>query len=147
MKRIFDGMFNHGELHFYPNTLIGKGAGVHLHAHDNPHVSLFYPGEPGWLAWIKKTAKKLGIYHWLGFVEYEVFAINSKGEHVYMPMDDWSFVYIEAGIDHLIKIKKGNSNSVGKFVCMFSNVNPDGSIRVDCKTSDHMQKKVEEINV
>lgn len=143
MTRIFDGVFNHGELHFYPNKLLGKGASVILHAHDHPHVSLFYPGEPGWLAWIKKTAKKLGIYHWLGFVEYEVFAINSKGEEVYMPMDDWSFVYIEAGIEHKIKIKNGNKYSLGRFVCMFSNVNPDGSIRIDCKSSEHSQKKVE----
>lgn len=132
MQRIFDGEFTHGELHFYANTLDGEGAETPLHAHKFPHVAEFWPGEPAWLRVIKAIFRFFGVYHWLGFAEYEVFAINSAGEEVLLPMDAWGFVYIEAGIDHKVRLKKGD---LGKFACLFSRVGEDGSIRPDPKCS------------
>lgn len=109
MQRIFDGEFTYGELHFYANTLKGEGAETTLHAHKFPHVALFWPG-----------------------AEYEVFAVNSAGEEVLLPMDAWGFVYIEAEIEHKVRLKKG---TFGKFACLFSRVGEDGSIRPDPKCS------------
>lgn len=110
MQRIFDGEFIHGEMHFLANTLKGEGAETILHRHKYPHVALFGPGEP----------------NEAGELEYEVFAIRSTGEEVFMPLDAWGFVYIEKGIDHRVRLKRGKA---GKFVCMFCRVNPDGSPR------------------
>lgn len=129
-RRIFGGGFKHGELQFYPNHLDGQGAGTTLHRHAFPHVSLFYPGEPFWLRAIKATFRFFGVYHWLGFAEYEVFAVNSNGEEVFMPMDDWGFVYIEAGIPHRVRMTRG---SRGGFVCLFSRIGPNGELRADPK--------------
>lgn len=112
MQRIFEGGFDHGEHHFYPNVLVGEGAETVLHDHKFPHVALFWPGEPG------------------EPVEYEVFAIRSNGEEVLMPMDAWNFVYVEKAIKHRIKMTKGK---VGRFVCMFCRVGPDGIVRGDPK--------------
>lgn len=112
MRRIFDGEFTYGELHFYANTLVGAGAETILHAHKFPHVALFWPGEPGDPA------------------EYEVYAVRSTGEEVLMPMDAWGFVYIEQGIDHKVRLKIGEH---GKFACLFSRVGEGGSIRPDPK--------------
>lgn len=107
-RRIFDGGFDHGEHHFYPNVLEGEGASTILHEHKFPHVALFYPGEPG------------------DDVEYEVYAIRSTGEEVRLPMDAWQFVYIAAGIKHRVTMAKGKH---GRFVCMFCRVGPDGIVR------------------
>ena len=109
-KRIFDGEFTYGEHHFYPNRLEGVGAETVLHYHDFPHVALFWPGDGA---------------------EYEVFAIQSDGAEVSVPLDAWGFRYIEANVRHRIRLTKGER---GAFVCMFSMYGPDGKRRRDAKT-------------
>ncbi len=107
MRRLFEGEFTYGEHHFYANRLEGEGAETTLHAHDNPHVALFWPD-----------------------AEYEVYAIRSDGSEMLMPMDEWSFVYIAAKVPHRIRMTRG---TVGKFVCMFSRHGPEGGLRADPK--------------
>jgi len=109
VERIFDGAFEHGELKFLPNQLVGEGAETVLHFHNHPHVLLAYPGKPG------------------EEIEYELYAIVN-GEEVLVPMDPWGFRYVEANVEHKFRLKKG---SYGRFVCFFCRYNRDGTLRAE----------------
>jgi len=111
MPRIFDGGFTHGEMHFYTNVLDGVGSSTTLHAHEFPHVSIFYPGDAG-------------------DCRYRVTAIMADKTEKEITLDAWHFVYLGAGIAHRIELVSGD---VGKFVCMFATHGPDGSARIEPK--------------
>lgn len=113
-QRIFDGAFAHGELYVFPNRLAGVGAQVALHAHEFPHMALFWPGEKG-------------------DARYEVFARKPDGSEVQIELDAWGFAYIAAGIEHRIKLVAGDE---GRFACIFSRYGANGEFRPD-PTTDH----------
>lgn len=109
--RIFDGFYSVGELCWLPNTLEGEGAETVIHAHKFPHAMWLEPGN--------RDEKSDRVY--------EVYAIGSDGKPRQLEKVRNQWVYIEAGIEHRVRLVKGDR---GAFVCFFSKWGPDG-YRVD----------------